>query len=65
MATLTWFEIHPYASDKHSNSQAVIFTKMSIPFNPFPNKPWFLRVCCKSLLKTLFEKEILLVTSNF
>ena len=34
-------------------------------FNPFPNKPWFLRVCSKSLLKTLWEKEKLLVTSNF
>ena len=34
-------------------------------FNPFPNKPWFLRVCCTSLLKTLLEKEKLLVTSNF
>ena len=34
-------------------------------FNPFPNKPWFLRVCNTSLLKTLWEKEKLLVTSNF
>ena len=34
-------------------------------FNPFPKKPWFLRVCSKSLLKTLWEKEKLLVTSNF
>ena len=34
-------------------------------FNPFPNKPWFLRVCSTSLLKTLREKEKLLVTSNF
>ena len=33
--------------------------------NPFPNKPWFLRVCSTSLLKTLQEKEKLLVTSNF
>ena len=23
--------------------------------NSFPNKPWFLRVCCTSLLKTLWE----------
>ena len=28
-------------------------------------KPWFLRVCSTSLLKTLWEKEKLLVTSNF
>ena len=33
--------------------------------NLFPNKPWFLRVYSKSLLKTLWEKEKLLVTSNF
>ena len=33
--------------------------------NPFPNKPWFLRVCSTSLLKTLWKKEKLLVTSNF
>ena len=34
-------------------------------FDPFPNKPWFLRVCSKSLLKGLWEKEKLLVMSNF
>ena len=34
-------------------------------FNPFPNMPWPLRVCSTSLLKTLWEKEKLLVTSNF
>ena len=33
--------------------------------NPFPNKPWFLRVCRTSLLKTQLEKEKLLITSNF
>ena len=33
--------------------------------NPFSNKPWFLRVCSKSLLKTLWENEKLLATSNF
>ena len=33
--------------------------------NLFPNKPWFLHVCSTSLLKTLWEKEKLLVTSNF
>ena len=32
---------------------------------PFPNKPWFLCVYSTSLLKTLWEKEKLLVTSNF
>ena len=34
-------------------------------FNPYPNKTWFLRVCSTNLLKTLWEKEKLLVTSNF
>ena len=34
-------------------------------FYPFPNKPWFLHVCSTSLLKTLWEKKKLLVTSNF
>ena len=29
-------------------------------FNPFPKKPWFLCVCCRSLIKTLWEKEKLL-----
>ena len=33
--------------------------------NPFPNKPWFSRVCSTSLLKTLWEKEKLLITRNF
>ena len=39
--------------------------KLSNRINPFPNKPWFLRVCSTNLLKTLWEKEKLLVTSNF
>ena len=34
-------------------------------FNTFQNKPWFLRVSNKSLLKTLWEKEKLLIMSNF
>ena len=33
--------------------------------NPFPNKPWFLRVYSRDLLKTLWEKEKLLIMSNF
>ena len=33
--------------------------------NHFPNNPWFLHVCSTSLLKTLWEKEKLLVMSNF
>ena len=35
------------------------------PVNTFPHKPWFLRVYSTSLLKTPWEKEKLLVTSNF
>ena len=33
-------------------------------FNPFPNKPLFLRVCSAHILKTLWENEKLLVTST-
>ena len=33
--------------------------------NPFPNKPWFLRVCSTGLLKMLWETDKLLITSNF
>ena len=33
--------------------------------NSFPNKSLFLHVCSTSLLKTLCEKEKLLLTSNF
>ena len=36
-----------------------------INFNPSPNKPWFLCVCSRNVLKTLWEKEKLLVLSNF
>ena len=38
---------------------------IAFSFNPFPNKPWFLRVYHTNLLKTQREKEKLLVTSNF
>ena len=34
-------------------------------FNSFPNKPWFSHVYSTRLLKTLWEKEKLLVTSKF
>ena len=40
-------------------------TVSHLAVKPFPNKPWFSRVCNRSLLKTLWEKEKLLVTSNF
>ena len=40
------------------------YSKVTL-LNPFPNKPWFLRVCHTRLMKTLWEKEKLLVMSNF
>ena len=33
--------------------------------NPLPNRPWCLQVFSTSLLKTLWEKEKLLIKSNF
>ena len=60
--------------DKYKTSSKILFLiGNKFPFNlffsnclhPFPHKPWFLPVCCTSLLKTLWEKEKLLVTSNF
>ena len=41
------------------------FNTILTRLNPFPNKPWLLRVCSPRPLKTLWEKEKLLVTSNF
>ena len=41
--------------DKHTNHDICLFS----------NKALFLRACNKNLLKTLWEKEKLLVTSNF
>ena len=39
-----------------------LFRHMSILLiNPFPDKPWFSRVCNKSPLKTPWEKETLLI----
>ena len=50
---------HPSCVVRRPSSVIHIF------FNPFPNKPWFLRVCSTSHLKTLWEKEKLLVMTNF
>ena len=36
-----------------------------VSLNPFPNNLLFLRLCCTRPLKTSWEKEKLLVTSNF
>ena len=55
-----------------STAELVVWSLMSLltllqtrNLNPFPNKPWFLGVCSTNILKTLWEKEKLLVTSNF
>ena len=45
-------------------SQRQILLYMPL-FNLPPNKPLFLHACSKSLLKTQWEKDKLLVTSNF
>ena len=57
------------------NKQFLLFLQCFLPswrtfsqchrFYPFPNKPWFLRIYSTILLKTQWEKEKLLVTSNF
>ena len=55
-----------YYQSMTSTKQIIIWNwTQKIPvLNPFPNKPWFSRVCSTSLLKTLWEKEKLLITSN-
>ena len=41
-------------------------TSSTFYFNPFPKKPWFLRVCSTSLLKkNSGKRRNLLITSNF
>ena len=37
----------------------------SVSFNLFQDKPWFSHACSTSLVKTLWEKDQMLVTSNF
>ena len=57
----------PYLDFLCSNRIKKIFFTfiLQFSFNPFPNKPWFLHVYGTSLLKTLWEKEKMLVTSIF
>ena len=78
---LHWKNSHFQKGKKYLNTNIGVFVKINhsstdqcpyywqlikiLLFNPFPNKPWFLRVCSTSLLKTLWEKEKLLATSNF
>ena len=40
-------------------------SEIVLSVNPFLNKPWFLRVCSTSLLKTLWLHEKLFVISPF
>ena len=50
---------------KLAKSHTVCFLSLLlILFKLFPNKPWFLCVCSTSPLKTLWEKEKFLFTSN-
>ena len=61
MLNLVEFMLNVSLSPTFNPSQTLVIFYL----NPFPDKPWFLRVCSKSLSKTLWEKEKLLVTSNF
>ena len=48
---------------RYSKSGGVNTSKLGLANLQY--KPWFLRVCSASLLETLWEKEKLLITSNF
>ena len=54
---------NPAGKGLRSSTRTLPFDKNGL--NPFPNTPWFLLVCSTCLLKTLWEKKKLLVTSNF
>ena len=62
---LSNFIINKHFSSTYSFPLSSVFDFFIVFFNPFPNNPWFLRVCSASLLKTLWEKVKLLVMSNF
>ena len=53
-----------FSDDECIPSDGNIFGRVK-DINPFPNKPWFLCVCSTSPLKTLWEKEKLLVMTPF
>ena len=55
----------PQVQNLQIHDKFSMLPKKEISLKPFPNKPWFLHVCSTSLLKTLWEKEKLVVTSNF
>ena len=58
-------EVVPYLAEKMYNNFLSVPCYLIDMFNPFPNKSLFLPVCSTSLLKTLQEKEKLLMMSNF
>ena len=55
----------PLLSTNFQYIKGYIYLKIQSVINLFPNKPWFLCLCSASLFKTLWEKEKLLITSNF
>ena len=55
----------PFNQSPNQQANHSINRSVTPRLNPFPNKPWFLRVCSTNLLKTPWEEEKLLVTSNF
>ena len=61
-------DLHLYRPQKVTESRIVArmikFLLTNFDFNLLPNKPLSLRVCSKSLFKTLWEKQMLLVTSR-
>ena len=59
------FLLFPLCFHKSSFARSLKVGIVCYGINPFPNKPWFLPVCCMCFLKTLWEKEKLLITSNF
>ena len=76
ISAISWWQVHPVLLNSTQHNILSKFPSITSTFffsprcfkkaiNPFPNKPWFLRVCITSLLKTLWEKKKLLVTSNF
>ena len=52
-------------NNNNNNNNKTDLSIEEIWLKAFSNMPWFLRVCGTSLLKTKWEKEKLLVTSNF
>ena len=56
------FEMRRLCGKAASGLERIFF---GVLVNPFPKKPCFLRIYRTSLLKTLREKEQLLVTSYF